>query len=267
MNSLNSDVSSNYVEVNGIKMHYDEIGNGTPLILLHGGVLDARFNWASYYPVFSQHFRIIAADSRGHGKSDNPTKEFGYKLMCNDIVALIKKLKLDRPFVAGFSDGGQIALEIGINYPDLTRGLIAGGVLAEMSEYYTNCVNSWGVNGPGDFDLDKFQKKFPEFVPILSKTHSSVYGGEYWIELFVNISHMWFDPDGFPGDSVSKISVPTLVLHGDRDENIPLDDPLRIYRAIPNAELSIVPNADHMAFASQVEVFSPIMLDFLKRHE
>ena len=113
----------------------------------------------------------------------------------------------------------------------------------------------------------KFQKKYPEGVPLLSNTHSPVYGGEYWKELYVNISHMWLDPAGFPGDKVSKISVPTLVLHGDRDEIIPLEDPLRIYRAIPNAELSIVPNADHMAFISQVEVFSPIMLDFLKRHE
>jgi pimeloyl-ACP methyl ester carboxylesterase len=264
---LVEDIKGNYTEVNGIRMHYDEIGKGTPLILIHGGVGNAKFNWASFYPIFSQHFRVIATDSRGHGKSDNPTKEFGYKLMSDDIAALIKELKLDRPFVAGYSDGGQIALEIGINYSKLIRGLIAGGVLAEMSETYTNCIHSWGVTSPGEFDVEMFRKAFPEFADLMSEMHAPVYGKEYWKELFVNISHMWLDPDGFPKDRVSEISVPSLVLHGDRDEAIPLEDPLRIYRSIPNAELSIIPNADHMAASTNVDAVAPIMLEFLKRHE
>jgi pimeloyl-ACP methyl ester carboxylesterase len=78
---------------------------------------------------------------------------------------------------------------------------------------------------------------------------------------------MWLDPSEFPSDRVRKISVPTLVLNGDRDEFAPLDDPIRIFQLIPNAELSIIPNADHMAILSQVDVFSKVMLDFLKRHE
>ncbi|MFX1272953.1 MAG: alpha/beta fold hydrolase [Promethearchaeota archaeon] len=264
---MESEVSSNYAEVNGIRMHYYEVGKGTPVILIHGGVLDAKFAWQSFYPILSQHFRVIATDSRGHGKSDNPSKEFGYKLMCDDIAALIKELNLDRPFLVGYSDGGQIALEIGINYPELIRAIIAGGVLAEMSEHYSNCVHSWGFSGPGEFNIEKFRKAFPEFADILSEIHASVYGKEYWKELFVNISHMWLDPDGFPKERVSEISVPTLVLHGDRDEVIPLEDPLRIYRTVPNAELSIIPNADHMAASSQVDTVAPIMVDFLKRHE
>ncbi|MHA2208969.1 MAG: alpha/beta fold hydrolase [Candidatus Thorarchaeota archaeon] len=260
---MNNDVSSNYVEVNGLRLHYEEIGNGTPLILIHGGMLDANFSWKSYYPIFSQHFRVIATDSRGHGKSENPTKTFSYRLICDDIVALIKELELDRPLVIGYSDGGQAALEIGIEYPEVTRAIIAGGVLAEASEYYIECVKSWGANNPGDVDISKFEETFPEFLPILNEIH----GAENWKNLFTSISNMWMDPDGFPGERVKKISVPTLILHGDRDEVIPLDDPLRIYRLIPNAELSIIPNADHMAVLSQIDVFSKIMLDFLKRNE
>jgi pimeloyl-ACP methyl ester carboxylesterase len=248
-------------------LHYGEIGNGSPLILIHGGLFDANFAWGSYYQLFSQHYRVIAPDSRGHGKSENPTKELSYKLICDDIVALIKELELDRPLVAGYSDGGQIALEIAIEYPDTIRAIVVGGVLAEISETYINCVKSWGINKPGDVDIDRFNTAFSDFVPILTDMHSSIYGVEYWKELFAISSKMWLDSSGFPGDRVKKITVPTLVLHGDRDEAIPLEDPLRIYRTIPNAELSIIPNADHMAANSQVGVVAPIILDFLKRHE
>ncbi len=267
MNSVSVAVSSNYIEANGIRMHYEETGNGTPLVLLHGGNLNANFNWKSYYPIFSQHFRVIAPDSRGHGKSDNPTKEFSCRLMCDDIVALIKELELDRPLVVGYSDGGHIALEIGIEYPETARAIIAGGVLAEISKDYIDCMKSWGVNGPGDVDFNKYQATFPRFVPILEEIHSSVYGKDYWKELFTNLSKLWMDPNEFPGDRVRKISVPTLILNGDRDEIGPLDDPIRIFRMIPNGELSIIPNADHMAVLSQVDMFSKVMLDFLKRHE
>jgi pimeloyl-ACP methyl ester carboxylesterase len=260
------DTKEHYVEVNGIRMHYYEIGKGTPLILIHGGLFDAKFAWASFYPIFSQHFRVIAPDSRGHGKSTNPSKELSYKLISEDIVALTKKLELDRPLIVGYSDGGQVALEIGINHPEATRAIIAGGVLAEISDHYSKCVKSWGIVGPGKADFEKFHEKFSNFVPLLEEMHSA-HGVEYWKELFVCSSRMWLDPDGFPKDRVKEIPVPTLVLHGDRDEVIPLDDPLRIYQLIANAELSIIPNADHMATSSQVDTVAPIMLDFLKRHE
>jgi len=263
---MGTDASSNYVEVNGIRMHYNEIGKGEPLILIHGGLFDANFAWKSYYPILSQHFRVLAPDSRGHGKSTNPSMELSYKLMCEDIVALIKELELDRPLIAGYSDGGQVALEIGINYPEVIRAIIVGGVLAEISDHYSNSVKSWGIVGPGKADFDKFHESFSDFVPLLEEMHS-VHGVDYWKELFVASSRMWLDPDGFPKDRVKEIPVPTLVLHGDRDEVIPLDDPLRIYRLVPNAELSIIPNADHMAASANVDAVAPIMLEFLKRHE
>jgi len=77
---------------------------------------------------------------------------------------------------------------------------------------------------------------------------------------------MWTNPDEFPGERLGKISVPTLIFHGDRDGSIPLEDPLRIYRLIPNAELSIIPNANHMTILSEPDAMSNIILDFLKRH-
>ena len=263
---MSKDNEGKYAEINGIQMYYGDYGSGIPIILLHGGLVNAQLNWGSYLPILSSKFRVIAPDSRGHGKSNNPTGKLSYKLMCDDIIALIKELDLDHPFVVGYSDGGQIALEIGINYPDASRALVAGGVLCEISEHYTNSNKEIGFNSPGDVDFEKFEENLPQFPPLLSVLHSSVYGPNYWKELLVNISKMWTNPDEFPGERLGKISVPTLIFHGDRDGSIPLEDPLRIYRLIPNAELSIIPNANHMTILSEPDAMSNIILDFLKRH-
>lgn len=255
-----------YAEVNGIKMYYEDYGNGIPIILLHGGTRTGQLNWAPYLPYLTPEYRVIVPDSRGHGKSNNPAGKLSYKLMCDDIIALIKNLELDHPFVVGYSDGGQIALEIGIEYPEAARSLVAGGVLCEKSEHYANNLRMMGMNGPGEVDFKKLEEKYPEWLPLLSGMHSSVYGPDYWKDLLINISKMWTNPDEFPGERAAKISVPTLIMHGDRD-SIPLEDPLRLYQMIPNSELAIIPSADHRAFTSRSNVYSNIILDFLKRHK
>jgi pimeloyl-ACP methyl ester carboxylesterase len=260
--------NGNYVKVNGLKMYYEDVGDGPPLVLIHGGISTARHNWGSMIPHLVPHFRVIAPDSRGHGKTDNPSGEFSYKLMGDDTVALIRELKLEKPIICGWSDGGQIALEIGINYPGLAKALIAGGVLSELSDQYRDFMKALGIYGPGDVDFNKLQEAYSEFVDALVDAHSSVYGPDYFVDvLYVNISKMWTNPEEFPGDKLTKIVDPTSVIHGDRDEAIPLEDPVRIYRMIPNAELTVMPNANHGVALSQPEKFAKVIIDYAQRIE
>ena len=262
-----AEIQEKYAEVNGLKMYYEEIGEGDPLILLHGGIGCSRQNWGPSYSLFSQHFKLIALDSRGHGKTDNPKKEFSYRLMCDDTVALIEELGLEKPLICGWSDGGQIALELGIEYPDTAKALVAGGVLSEITDHYIQGMKSFGMNGPGDFDFAKFQETLPEFMAALKDMHSPVYGEDYWKDLVKNISYMWMNPDEFPQERLRSIAVPTLIIQGDRDEAVPLVDAVNIYKMIPNAELAIVPGADHLSIISQAPRFAEIILEFLNRHK
>ncbi|MFW9868568.1 MAG: alpha/beta fold hydrolase [Candidatus Thorarchaeota archaeon] len=262
------DNTRHYAKVNGLNMYYEDHGRGPPLVLIHGGIGTSGMNWAPSFPMFSKHYRIIAPDSRGHGRTDNPSGEFSYKLMADDTVKLIEKLELEKPAIYGWSDGGQIALEIGMNYPGLARAIISGGVLSELSEHYLNGMRSFGALGPGKVSFDKFKETYPEFAGAMIELHSPVYGDNYFVEdLFVNISKMWFNPKEFPGDRLTTISDPTLILHGDRDEVIPLEDPIRIYRMIPNSELAIVPGTDHGSCITQPERIAGIIIDYLQRLE
>jgi hypothetical protein len=73
------------------------------LLLVHGGTATSQ-SWASHLPAFAEHFRVFAPDSRGHGRTDNPTGELGYRVMADDVAALVDALGLRRPLVLGYSD-------------------------------------------------------------------------------------------------------------------------------------------------------------------
>ena len=259
-------IKENYVQINDLKMQYLESGNGYPLIFLHGGIVDAKFNWEKQIAFFSQKYRVIAPDSRGHGKTDNPSREFSYRKMADDVAALIDALELEKPFICGWSDGGQIALEVGIRHPNISKGLILGGVLIEITDYYVNGMKAWGINGPGDIDFKKLEETLPDFVKMLPEIHSTVYGKEYWKQLLINISKMWVNPDEFPKNKIEEISVPSLIIQGDRDVVIEIDEAIKMFRQIPQAELCILPNAGHDVYETDKDLFNSIVLEFLSRH-
>ncbi|MFW9845420.1 MAG: alpha/beta fold hydrolase [Candidatus Thorarchaeota archaeon] len=259
------EISENYVEINGFKLYYEELGKGPPLVLIHGGISTSRSGWEPCYRFFAEQFRVIALDSRGHGRSENPSMEISYRLMADDTVAFIEELGLENPLVCGWSDGGQVALEIGIEYPESARALVAGGVLSEMSDHYVQGMKAWGLNGPGDIDVQKLQEIVPEFAASLKEIHSHVYGKDYWKELLTISSNMWFDPDSFPKERIRKISTPTLIAQGDRDEAVPLEDAVKIFKMLPKGELAIIAGAGHDGILTQAPKFAGAIIEFLNR--
>jgi pimeloyl-ACP methyl ester carboxylesterase len=255
--------TGSYVDANGLKMFYKEYGKGHPLILLHGGSINAESQWRQSIPKLSEHFRVIAVDSRGHGKTDNPSGEFSYRLMCDDVAALTKALDLEKPFICGWSDGAQIALEIGIQYPNLAKGLVAGGVVIEISDDYVKGMQEMGINKPGEVDLEE---KYPTIVKLWSEIHSSVHGPTYWKKFITSLSEMWLNPEEFPGKRIQEITVPTLILQGDRDDSVPMEDALVAYRQILKGELAIIPFSNHIDIFDRGELALTAIIDFLQRN-
>src|SRR5687768_4334245 len=141
---MTSPQNGHYVKANGLSMYYEEYGSGEPLIFLHGG-MGIGSNFEHLIPAFSEQFTVITPDSRGHGKTDNPGGEFSYRLMADDVAAFVNALGLNQPSVCGWSDGGQIALELGIRYPDLTKCMVVGAAWFRFSETYQNALRTMAV--------------------------------------------------------------------------------------------------------------------------
>lgn len=112
--------------VNGVTIHYETYGSGDALLLLHGnGESSDIFDRA--VPLLAERFTVFTVDTRGHGKS-SPVSQFHYRDMAEDVIALIKALSIQKPVLYGFSDGGIVALLVGMLAPDLCSRLIVSGV-------------------------------------------------------------------------------------------------------------------------------------------
>src|ERR1700716_759641 len=98
---------SGQANVNGISIHYAVYGQGSPVILLHGGLANAGY-WGHQIPVLAPHPTVIVMDSRGHGRSTRDSRPFGYDLMADDVVSLMDVLKVPKADIVGGSDGALL---------------------------------------------------------------------------------------------------------------------------------------------------------------
>ena len=110
---------------NNVKLNYEVFGEGTPIILLHGNGEDIKIFDKLILKLKSK-YKVYAIDSRCHGKSEK-TKNISYELMCDDIIDFIKKLKIKKPILYGFSDGGIIGLLLAIKNSKILSKLIVSG--------------------------------------------------------------------------------------------------------------------------------------------
>lgn len=259
----NSIQQGHYIQANGLNVYYEEYGGGKPLILLHGGTETSQM-WQPFLSSLVPHFRVITPDCRGHGKTNNPNAELSYRLMADDIVAFIHALNLGQPLLFGYSDGGQIALEIGMRYPGLTAALVVGAAWYKFSETYVNALMSFGFEGSGVVNIEKLQGYSPEWVSFLKTAHTRSDDPDYWQTLLTQISTMWWQPLNYTAEDFDKITEPTLILIGDRDEGIEIEQAVEMYQLIPNAELAVLPNTTHFSALGRLSM--NIVLDFLMRH-
>ena len=241
-------VSTNgkFATINGLKIYYEESGQGMPVILLHHFFATASL-WKTYAPELAKKYRVITVDLPGHGRSDymDTTKMFLHKKVTEYIIGLIDFLKLDSFYVMGASSGGSIALYLATLRPDLIkRAVIIGGHV-----YYP------------------IQQR--ETVSKFSKTpdsnNISRHGREKAILLqkqFIYFSQLYGDPS-FTPDVLSTIHAKTLIIHGDNDQLAPISNALEMYQNIPNAYLWIVPNGGHLPLPPYIDPKNE--RDFVKR--
>jgi pimeloyl-ACP methyl ester carboxylesterase len=126
-----------YFDSSGLRIHYEDHGDGAPVILVHGFGTDARAHWgeSGLTRFLAARYRVIAPDARGHGRSEKPHSRdhYGMRNMCGDIVRLLDHLGLRRTLLVGYSMGSRISLELLIDRPEHFRAAVLGG---------------FGANGP-----------------------------------------------------------------------------------------------------------------------
>jgi len=125
-----SEPEGRYFDSNGVKIHYAIMGEGEPIVLVHGFTMDYKSEWGGrgLLGPLSERYKVIAIDNRGHGKSDKPhdPKMYGTE-MVKDIVRLLDYLEIDKAHVAGYSLGGFITVKLLTMCPERVRSAVIGG--------------------------------------------------------------------------------------------------------------------------------------------
>ena len=254
-----------YVKANGLKIYYEEYGSGEPLILLHGATDTCKL-WKPHLPHLTKHFQVITPDSRGHGRTRNPSGDLSYQIMADDLAALIQALNLKKPLIFGYSDGGQIGLDLGIRYPELPGALVLGGVWYRFSKTYQEGLRKAGFEGPGEVNFETIDENTqPGWIDRMREAHPHP-DPDYYQELLKNISALWWKSLKYSKEDFDKVLCPTLVIIGDRDEMIPLEQAHEMVEMIPRAELGLIPGATHNEVLKEGGMFLQLTLDFLSRY-
>jgi pimeloyl-ACP methyl ester carboxylesterase len=239
---------SGSASVNDIELYYEIHGEGVPLFVLHGG-LGHIGHWENQIPVLSRHFRVVAVDSRGHGRSTMTEQPISYALMASDVVALMDYLDIERAHVLGMSDGGNIGLHLAINYSNRLIKVIASG-----ANY-----NPSGVRpdvGEHPKMLDYFGKAAADYTALSPDPTK-------WEAFLGNISQMWASEPNFTVEQLGGITVPILLLDGENEEFIFPEHTKEMADLIPTAMPVLVPATGHFGIWENPEAINDAILEFL----
>lgn len=223
-----------------VALHYQEKGTQEPLILLHGNGEDCSY-FKHQIDYFSDSYRVIALDTRGHGQSPRGNKPFTIEQFSHDLYEFMEDLEITSAIILGFSDGANISMKFAINYPDKVKALILNG----------GNLNPKGVKRMTQIPIEigyKIAKRFSAKSPD-AKKNAEMLG------LMVN------DPNINPCE-LSKITAPTLVICGDNDM-IKESHTKMIAENIPNAKLLIM-KGNHFIANREYAIFNKKVEEFLK---
>ena len=247
---------------NGIDIYYVEAGEGEPLLLLDNAMVSTNpvwaalpFAYASFLGTLAEHFRVIAPDTRGSGKSVHPGGPISAALLADDVAALIEALNLDRPLICGFSDGGETATLVGIRHPGSVRAIVNhGGYDLFNPDPHAPAIAMTrqmlgGSAGATQADPEASASRSPELralFELMQADHDRAQGAGHWKTVIARTFDRVTQPHGYTVEDLKAITVPALILTGDRDPFCTIEEGAAAYRALPAGAFAVLPDTGHL---------------------
>jgi len=267
--------SSKFAEVGGLRVHYQEKGTGTPLVLIHG-YTSSVYTWKDEFDALAQKYRVIAVDLKGFGFTDKPDGDYSRRAQGELVAGLLDQLKIDKAWIAGNSMGGETALNVAVNHPERVLGLVL--------------IDSAGVKVAGRTSLAPWYLQIPVVGRVLTALaltsdrlvreglQKSFYDDSKITDERVNA---YFRPLQTAGgqlsatraraqfemypveDRLSSINVPTLLIWGAEDELIPLEAGKKMNTLIKGSKLVVFEKCGHVPQEEMPERVLSEMVNFI----
>jgi pimeloyl-ACP methyl ester carboxylesterase len=255
------------VRANGLEIAYERVGEGPPLVLVHGAGVDSRM-WRPQLAALADEFTVVAWDEPGAGRSDDLTAGFGLADYAHCLAAVIDALALGPAHVAGLSWGGTVVQELYRHHPERVATLILadsyagwkGSLPAEEVQARLEGVRRTLAAG-GRYDPPGLFAGEPP--PELSSLLEQMTAAARPASLGAQLSVM---AETDQRELLPHIAVPTLLLWGDADTRSPLSVAHQFRDAIPGAELVVIPGAGHVSNLERPGPFNDAVRRFCRDH-
>jgi aminoacrylate hydrolase len=257
------------VAVAGGEIHYEEAGQGHPLVFISGLNGVGRY-WQPQVPVFSRRYRVVTYDQRGTGGSDRLQREFSVEQMAAETVGLMDALKIERAHIVGMSTGGAIGQIMAIDHPQRVARLALCSTWTHCDPWFRRLFEARRAlyQQAGSEVHAMFHPLFlysPDYVIAhdteIDDERRNAVAGAPPVEIAVGRINALLKFDRRAG--LSRITAPTLVTASDDDFITPRYFSEALARAIPGAKLIIRRGGGHSSTKTRAEEFNRDLLEFL----
>ena len=252
-----------YADVNGIKLYYETHGTGRPLILLHGG-LGATPMFGPNLTALAEGRQVIGVDLQGHGRTADIDRPIRTELMADDIAALIKHLKLERPDIMGYSLGGGVAVHLAIRHPELVGKLVVVSTPIRRDAFYPDILAQQGQVGAAAAEAMKQTPMYQMYASLAPRPQD-------WARLLGKMGDAMKE-DFDLSKQVAGITATTLIVAGDADI-FPPAHAVEVFGLLgggkrdggwdgsgrPKSRLAILPGITHYAMGSAPALSSTVI--------
>ncbi|MBI1221822.1 MAG: alpha/beta fold hydrolase [Bacteroidetes bacterium] len=243
--------SGKHLRVGGHELYYEEYGDGTPLLLLHG-YGGCTQNWHPFVPELAKHYKLILVDLPGHGYSGILAQPFSHKESARVVLLLMDVLKIENVSAMGMSTGGMVLLHMAIQNPDRIKAMVLISATTHFPEQARQIMRRVSLD------------TMPDEVRMMYQKCAS--GGEEQIRQLVSSFNALgddYDDMNISEGILSGISTSTLIIHGEKDQFFPLEIAESMCRCIRKSELWMIPGGEHVPVYTSGLPFVQRSLDFL----
>ncbi|MDX6235224.1 MAG: hypothetical protein QOG10_39 [Kribbellaceae bacterium] len=238
-----------YVQLGAVKTWYDEHGEGEPLVLMHGGLVDARFFEPNLAPL-AEKFHVYTPERRGHGHTPDVEGPITYQLMTDDTITFLETVVGKPADLVGHSDGAFIAMSVAMQRPELVNRLV---------------MISGGFNKSGEA-MPEMEWNVEQITQFLGPAYGEVSpdGEEHFPVVATKVGELAATEPNLDASELGKVTQRALVVFSD-DDLMTLSHAVEMYDALPNAELAVVPGTSHFLMQEKADLVNKIVLDFLTK--
>ena len=280
--------TTGHVDRDGVKLHYEIYGSGEHTIVFvpTWAIIHSR-SWKAQIPYFSEHFRVIAFDPRGNGKSDQPLDPTAYAVekIVDDVIAVMDATDTDKATLVGMSFSSAISFAVAAYFPDRVEALVSTGAWSpivppyeERFQFYEGEAEE-NPEGWKKYNADYWQKNYPDFIEFfMSKVHNEPHSTKQREDAVAwgldgNGKMLQMTQDArsaelgyvIDDDMYRRVECPCLILVGDSDEITPPETSHRIAE-LTGGELRVINGAGHGLHGRFPAFFNTVMRDFLASH-